>query len=51
MIRIKIKIKKRIMNDYYKKRGYNVLEMDLGKNTNIKPLIDLTNKIMEEIDI
>ena len=37
--------------NYYKKRGYNVLEMDLGKNTNIKPLIDLTNKIMEEINL
>ncbi|MBQ9011245.1 MAG: ribosome biogenesis GTPase YlqF, partial [Bacilli bacterium] len=34
--------------DYYKEKDYNVIAMDLEKNTNINPLIELTEKIMED---
>jgi len=33
---------------YYKKKGYNVIKTNLEGNTDIKPLIFLTEKIMEE---
>lgn len=33
---------------YYEEKGYKVLPMDLEGNTNIKPLISLTEEVMEE---
>ena len=34
--------------DYYKNKGYNVIGMNLEGNTNIKPLITLTEEVMNE---
>lgn len=34
--------------NYYKQKGYYVLPMNLEGNTNIKPLITLTEKVLEE---
>lgn len=34
--------------EYYKQKGYKVIAMDLEKNPNTKPLIDLTEDIMKE---
>lgn len=33
---------------YYEEKGYNVLPIDLENKPNLKPLFNLTNKIMEE---
>lgn len=33
---------------YYENEGYKVLPMDLEHNTNLKPLINLTNELMKE---
>ena len=33
---------------YYEEKGYNVLPIDLENKSNLKPLFNLTNKIMEE---
>ena len=35
---------------YYKKLGYEVLPMNLEGNVNIKPLINLTEKVLEELN-
>ena len=36
--------------DYYKEKGYNVIGFNLEKNTSLNNLINLTNKLMEEIN-
>lgn len=36
--------------DYYKEKGYNVIGLNLEKNTSLNNLINLTNKLMEEIN-
>lgn len=36
--------------NYYKKLGYEVLPMNLEGNVNIKPLINLTEKVLEEVN-
>ncbi len=36
---------------YYEEQGYNVLPIDLENKPNLKPLFNLTNKIMEEKNI
>ncbi len=36
--------------DYYKEKGYNVIGLNLEKNTSLNNLINLTNKLMEDIN-
>ena len=36
--------------DYYKEKGYNVIGLNLEKNTSLNSLINLTNKLMEDIN-
>ena len=36
--------------DYYKEKGYNVIGLNLEKNTSLNNLTNLTNKLMEEIN-
>ena len=36
--------------EYYKKKGYHVLPVDLENNPNLKPLFKLTNEVMEEVN-
>ena len=36
--------------DYYRNKGYNVIGMNLEGNTNIKPLITLTEEVMNEFN-
>ncbi len=35
---------------YYEEKGYRVIKMNLAENTNIKPLITLTEEIMEDFN-
>lgn len=36
--------------DYYKEKGYNVIGLNLEKNTSLNNLINLTNKLMEDVN-
>ncbi len=36
--------------DYYKEKGYNVIGLNLEKNTSLNNLINLTNNLMEDVN-